>query len=67
MQYHLFETKLGFAGIAWSDDGITRFRLPDPDQASAARQFKGKTEELRVIGQKLIVATLLEGSVRKAG
>ena len=42
--YHLFETKLGFAGIAWSDDGITRFRLPDPDQASAARQFKGKTE-----------------------
>ena len=44
MQYHLFETKLGFAGIAWSDDGITRFRLPDPDRASAARQFKGKIE-----------------------
>ncbi|HJS57709.1 MAG TPA: protein kinase, partial [Vicinamibacteria bacterium] len=30
-------------------------------------QFKGKTEDLRVIGQKLNVATLLEGSVRKAG
>jgi len=44
MQYHLFETKLGFGGIAWSDDGITRFRLPDADRASAARQFKGKTE-----------------------
>jgi len=42
--YHVFETKLGFSGIAWSDDGITRFRLPDPDRASAARQFKGKTE-----------------------
>ncbi len=41
--YHLFETKLGFAGIAWSDDGITRFRLPDPDRDAAARQFKGKT------------------------
>ena len=42
--YHLFETKLGFAGIAWGDDGITRFRLPDPERASAAQQFKGKTE-----------------------
>jgi len=30
-------------------------------------QFKGKNEDLRVIGQKLNVATLLEGSVRKAG
>jgi len=30
-------------------------------------QFKGKAEDLRVIGQKLGVATLLEGSVRKAG
>ncbi|MDZ4804749.1 MAG: protein kinase [Candidatus Eisenbacteria bacterium] len=30
-------------------------------------QFKGKSEDLAVIGQKLNVATLLEGSVRKAG
>lgn len=30
-------------------------------------QFKGKNEDLAVIGQKLNVATLLEGSVRKAG
>jgi TolB-like protein/Tfp pilus assembly protein PilF len=30
-------------------------------------QFKGKNEDLRVIGRKLNVATLLEGSVRKAG
>ena len=30
-------------------------------------QFKGKAEDLRVIGQKLNVATILEGSVRKAG
>jgi methylated-DNA-[protein]-cysteine S-methyltransferase len=42
--YHLFETKLGFAGIAWSNNGITRFRLPDPDRKAAAQQFKGKTE-----------------------
>jgi len=30
-------------------------------------QFKGKTEDLRVIGEKLNVATVMEGSVRKEG
>src|SRR5262249_20834464 len=30
-------------------------------------QFKGKTEDLRVIGEKLGVATVLEGSVRREG
>jgi serine/threonine protein kinase len=30
-------------------------------------QFKGKSEDLRVIGQKLNVASVLEGSVRKEG
>jgi TolB-like protein len=30
-------------------------------------QFRGKNEDLRVIGQKLNVATVLEGSVRKQG
>ena len=43
--YHVFETELGFAGIAWGEDGIiTRFRLPDPDRNAARRQFHGKTE-----------------------
>ena len=40
--YHLFDTKLGTAGIAWSDDGITRFRLPDPNPAAAERDIKTK-------------------------
>jgi TolB-like protein len=30
-------------------------------------QFKGKQEDIRVIGEKLNVTTLLEGSVRKSG
>jgi methylated-DNA-[protein]-cysteine S-methyltransferase len=42
--YHVFETKLGFAAIAWGDNGITRFRLPFPDRASAEAQFKGKAK-----------------------
>ena len=35
--YHLFETRLGLCGVAWSDDGITRFRLPDPDRVAAEK------------------------------
>ena len=43
MHYHLFETELGFAGIAWNDSGIVRFRLPDPDHSAAEKQL-GKAE-----------------------
>jgi TolB-like protein/Tfp pilus assembly protein PilF/predicted Ser/Thr protein kinase len=42
-----------------------------PELRVAARtssfQFKGKNEDLRTIGRKLGVGTILEGSVRKAG
>jgi methylated-DNA-[protein]-cysteine S-methyltransferase len=41
--FHLFETKLGTAGIAWSDEGITRFRLPDPNRDEAEKHFRGRT------------------------
>jgi TolB-like protein/DNA-binding winged helix-turn-helix (wHTH) protein/Tfp pilus assembly protein PilF len=34
---------------------------------SSAFQFKGKNEDLRVVGQKLGVANILEGSVRRDG
>jgi TolB-like protein/DNA-binding winged helix-turn-helix (wHTH) protein/Flp pilus assembly protein TadD len=34
---------------------------------SSAFQFKGKNEDLRAVGQKLGVANVLEGSVRKEG
>ena len=37
--YHLFETKFGICGIAWSADGIVRFRLPDTDRMAAEKQF----------------------------
>jgi methylated-DNA-[protein]-cysteine S-methyltransferase len=35
--HHLFETQLGLCGIAWSDEGITRFRLPDADRVAAEK------------------------------
>ena len=56
-------------------DGLTEELLnvlaKNPDLKVAGRTssfaFKGKLEDLRGIGQKLGVGTLLEGSVRKAG
>src|SRR5262249_22157752 len=56
-------------------DGLTEellnalARIPDLRVIgrTSSFQFKGKNEDLRVIGQKLAVASLLEGSVRKAG
>ena len=40
--YHIFETRLGFCGIAWAEGGITRFRLPYTAHEEAERQFAGK-------------------------
>jgi len=56
-------------------DGLAEELLNDltkiPGLRVAARtssfQFKGKTEDLRTVGEKLNVATILEGSVRKEG
>ena len=35
--YHIFETKLGLATIAWGDDGVTRFNLPGPKETATNR------------------------------
>lgn len=35
--YHLFETRLGFAAIAWNDAGVTRFNLPGPKETATNR------------------------------
>jgi len=61
--------------IEYFGDGIAEeiinvlARLPGLRVAgrSSAFSFKGKHENLRVIGDKLAVGTVLEGSVRKAG
>jgi methylated-DNA-[protein]-cysteine S-methyltransferase len=35
--YHLFETKLGTAAIAWNEAGVTRFNLPGPEDGATNR------------------------------
>lgn len=36
-RYHVFETAMGHCALAWSDNGVTRTRLPDPDFETAER------------------------------
>ena len=38
--YHVFETAQGFCAIAWSDAGITRFRLPEASAQACERGLK---------------------------
>src|SRR5262245_1884566 len=40
--YAAFDTRLGRCRIGWTDSGIRRVRLPEPDEARAAR---GPTDE----------------------
>ena len=37
IHYHVFETTLGFAAIAWNDAGVTRFNLPGPKDTATNR------------------------------
>jgi methylated-DNA-[protein]-cysteine S-methyltransferase len=38
--YHVFETAMGFCGIAWSDAGVTRFQLPSKSAEAAERLIR---------------------------
>ncbi|MDI6027107.1 methylated-DNA--[protein]-cysteine S-methyltransferase [Corticibacterium sp. UT-5YL-CI-8] len=40
--YQLFETALGWMGVAWSEKGVSRFQLPDRDKARTAGQLTSR-------------------------
>ncbi len=48
-------------------NALTKVRALDVASRTSAFAFKGNKEDISVIGQKLKVHTVLEGSVRKAG
>jgi methylated-DNA-[protein]-cysteine S-methyltransferase len=39
-RYHIFETAIGWAGIAWNDAGLTGAHLPEETPAIARASFK---------------------------
>ncbi len=38
--YHLFETEIGWAGVAWNDNGLIGAHLPEATSAIARASFK---------------------------
>lgn len=48
-------------------NNLTRIEGSHVTGRASSFAFKGKNEDLRVVGQKLNAATILEGSVRKDG
>jgi methylated-DNA-[protein]-cysteine S-methyltransferase len=42
--HHVFETAMGFCGIAWSDAGIVRFQLPVKKAEAADRLLQRRTD-----------------------
>ncbi|HKD23320.1 MAG TPA: hypothetical protein VKB71_14990, partial [Rhizomicrobium sp.] len=43
--YVVFETELGFAGIAWNDVGIMRFQLPSRSADATTRNLLRRTPD----------------------
>lgn len=39
LSYHLFETQIGWIGLAWSDAGLARLQLPERDRAATLRRL----------------------------
>lgn len=44
-QYALFDTAIGFAGIAWGDHGLVGVHLPERDPETARRSFHRRFSE----------------------
>ncbi len=38
-RFHIFPTPIGPCGIAWSEEGLTRFQLPEPDDAALLQRM----------------------------
>ncbi len=46
LHYTLFETVIGWAGLAWGDAGLVGVHLPEPDPETARRSFLRRFPEL---------------------
>lgn len=42
-RYQIFETAIGFCGIAWSERGVTRFQLPTKSAEAAERLLRRRS------------------------
>jgi methylated-DNA-[protein]-cysteine S-methyltransferase len=63
-QYALFETEIGWAGIAWGDAGVTAVHLPERDPETARRGFLRRFPESEAAEPPAEVAEAI-GAIRE--
>jgi methylated-DNA-[protein]-cysteine S-methyltransferase len=59
-RYALFETAIGWAGVAWSDDGLAAVHLPERDPDTARRSFLRRFPDAEAAAPTPEVATAIE-------
>ena len=69
--HHLFETPLGWMGLAWSDQGLTRVLTPQRDRQDCERRLRrfadGETKAVETVGLPPFVAKAVDLLKRYAG
>jgi len=60
-QYALFDTAIGFAGIAWNDAGLVACHLPERDTDNSRRSFLRRFPEAAEADVPLHLAATVEG------
>jgi methylated-DNA-[protein]-cysteine S-methyltransferase len=64
LHYHVFETAMGFCGIAWSALGVTRFQLPTKSADGALRLIKRRAPEATPAAPSPEIAAAVEAAKR---
>jgi len=59
--YHLFETAIGWAGIAWGGDGLIGAHLPERDKEVVRRSFLRRCPDAVEGEPSAEIATIIEG------
>ena len=59
--YHIFETAIGWAGIAWGEQGLIGAHLPERDQEIARRSFLRKFPDAQESPVPAELAGVIEG------
>jgi len=62
--YHIFETTLGFCAIAWSDKGISRFRLPEANAEATEQSLLRRLPDATPATPPLAIAAAVAAAQR---
>lgn len=59
--YHIFETAIGWAGLAWAENGLTAAHLPERDPAIVRRSFARRVPDAIETQPTPEIAELVDG------